>query len=106
MPLQFAARAGRFQISDAILDGSHVLVAVAADDVSHAVFLDQLMKRKLAALKFHRDQPEGLVEEDELGIAIAVLRQVPGQKLHLSNRLRSVLKSEAWLLSSTVKCAF
>jgi hypothetical protein len=41
------------------------------------------MKGKLAALKFHRDEPEGFVKEDELGIAIAVLGQIARQKLHL-----------------------
>src|SRR5665213_905826 len=83
LPFPLPSRTGRFQIDHAILQRAHELVSVAAYHVTHTEFLDQLMKREVAALKFYRDQPEGLVEENKLGIAIAVLGQIAPEKLHL-----------------------
>src|SRR5438045_3727999 len=56
---------------------------VPTDDVSHAIFLDQLMKRKLAAQKHHRNQPERFVKQNELRIAVFVLLEIVLQKLNL-----------------------
>src|SRR5260370_13788623 len=58
-------------------------MSMPTDDISYAVLLDELMKRKVAAAEHHWDQPEWFVEQDELRIAVFVLLEIALQKLHL-----------------------
>jgi hypothetical protein len=77
---ELSARTARFDIYDAVLNQAHILMPMPADEVPHAIFHDQLMKREMAAPKLHRDLPERFVKEHELWIAILISREVAREK--------------------------
>ena len=83
-PFEISARASDFQINDAIARQLDELMAVAADDIVHAVFQRQFVQWKFAAVELQRQQPERLMEQDELRSPGAILGEVTLKKLQLA----------------------